>query len=492
MGIIKGLKMQIKSLTHNFFMYFLRMFTSFGFTLLIFPYVARKIGVEGIGQVQYIETINIYFILFINLGILGYGRREVAQVRDNSNKLNELVNELLSILTITTLFGSLFYFILFLLTKDIFLKKLLSIYFISILLNFISFEWFYIGIENQEYITKRNLLIKIISAILIFIFVKESKDIYLYAGILVLATAGSNIYNFINLKKHMKLKLVKYKEYKKHLKSLFFLFASSLATTLAYNLDSIMIKNIIGDLELGYYTLALKFGRLPLVIGTTLIGVLSPRLNNLLSQGKKKEFYNVWNKGINIMFIFYIPCLIGMWLISKSLVLIFGGNQFLPAVNIFKVFSVYILIMGFAVSTGVALSTHRRDKEYFISVMSGSILNVIFNIIFIPKIGAVGAAIATLITEVVAIIIRILLCRDIFQNIKILNINMIKMLISSLVMGVVVFYITKIINNPLIQVIMSGILGGVIYFIGLFLLKEDLICEVINKLKEKYKNKGRV
>ena len=69
---------------------------------------------------------------------------------------------------------------------------------------------------------------------------------------------------------------------------------------------------------------------------------------------------------------------------------------------------------------------------------------------------------------------------------------MIKMLISSLVMGVVVFYITKIINNPLIQVIMSGILGGVIYFIGLFLLKEDLICEVINKLKEKYKNKGRV
>ena len=89
--------MQIKSLTHNFFMYFLRMFTSFGFTLLIFPYVARKIGVEGIGQVQYIETINIYFILFINLGILGYGRREVAQVRDNSNKLNELVNELLSI-----------------------------------------------------------------------------------------------------------------------------------------------------------------------------------------------------------------------------------------------------------------------------------------------------------------------------------------------------------------------------------------------------------
>lgn len=483
---------KVKSLKHNFCMYFIRLFTSFGFTLLVFPYIARKIGVDGIGRVQYIETINSYFILFINLGVLSYGRREVAHFRDNKILLNKIINELLSILCITTLVGSTIYFTLIYLTKSRGDRILLLIYFIAILLNFISFEWFYIGIENQEYITKRNFLTKIISGILILILVKKKEDIYIYTIILVLATVGSNIYNFLNLKKYLKLKLVKFKEYKKHLKPLFYLFSSSLALSLSYNLDSIMIKNMVDDIELGYYTLALKFGKLPLVIGTTLIGVLSPRLNNLLSQGKKKEFYNVWNKGINIMFIFYIPCLIGMWLISKSLVLIFGGNQFLPAVNIFKVFSVYILIMGFAVSTGVALSTHRRDKEYFISVMSGSILNVIFNIMFIPKIGAVGAAIATLITEVVAIIIRILLCRDIFQNIKILNINMIKMLISSLVMGIVVFYITKIINTPLIQVIISGILGGIIYFIGLFLLKEDLICEVINKLKEKYKNKGRV
>lgn len=476
---------KVKGLKHNFLMYFIRLFTSFGFTILVFPYVARKIGAEGIGKVQYIETINSYFLLFINLGILGYGKREIAQYRDDSIKINNIVNELLSILCITTLLGSIFYFILIVYTNNSVDKILLIIYSIIIVLNLINLEWFYIGIENQEYITKRNLLVKIVSGVLILFLVKDQKDIYLYAGILVLATAGSNFYNFIELKKYTKLKLVGFKEYKRHLKPLFYLFSSSLALSLSYNLDSLMIKNIVGDIELGYYTLALKFGKLPLIIGSTLIAVLSPRLNNLLSQRNQKEYYNIWNKGINTMFIFYTPCLIGMWLISKSLVLIFGGAKFLPAVNIFKVFSIYILIMGFAVSTGVALSTHRRDREYFISVVLGSILNVIFNIIFIPKIGALGAAIATLITEGVAIIIRILLCRDIFKEINLLNINMVKMLISSIFMGLVVFYITKVITTPLFQVIISGTVGGILYFIGLILLKEDLVCEAINKLKEK-------
>lgn len=478
---------KIKSLKHNFLMYFIRLFTSFGFTLLIFPYIARTIGAESVGRVQYIETINSYFLLFINLGILGYGKREIAQYRDDSLRLNNIVNELLSILCITTLLGSIFYFILIIMNDNKIDKILLIIYFLTIILNLINLEWFYIGIENQEYITKRNLLVKIISGVLILFFVKSQRDVYLYAGILVLATVGSNIYNFINLKKYIKLRLVGFKEYKKHLKPLFYLFSSSLALSLSYNLDSLMIKNIGGDIELGYYTLALKFGKLPLVVGSTLIAVLSPRVNNLLSQGNKKEYYNIWNKGINTMFIFYIPCVIGMWLISKSLVLIFGGIEFLPATNIFKVFSIYILVMGFAVSTGVALSTHRRDREYFISVIFGSILNVIFNTIFISKIGALGAAIATLITEGIAIIIRVLLCKDIFKEIKLLNINMIKMLISSIVMGLGVFYITKVITVPLLQVLASGIIGGIVYFIGLVLLKEDLVCESINKLKEKYK-----
>lgn len=162
-------------LKYNLFMYFIRLISNFGFIILIFPYVARKIGAEGIGRVQYVEVINSYFLLVINLGVLDYGKREIACSKDNLLKANDIVNELLSILCITTLFGSIFYFIFIIYVESKMDKILLCIYFFIIILNLINLEWFYIGIENQEYITKRNLLIKIVSGILILLLVKEQK-----------------------------------------------------------------------------------------------------------------------------------------------------------------------------------------------------------------------------------------------------------------------------------------------------------------------------
>lgn len=475
--------MRRKSLKNNFIMYFIRAFANFCFILLTFPYIARRIGVEGIGKIQYIETINTYFVLFINLGILTYGEREVAQSRENSIKLNNLINELFSILSITTLLGSLLYIMVIIFTQNKVEKLLLCIYFIFIILNFCSFEWVYIGVENQEYITKRDLAVKFISGILIFIFIKTPKDIYLYTLILVLAIAGSNVYNLINLRKFIKLRLVKVREFKHHLKPLLYLFSATLATTVAYNLDSLMIKKIVGDIELGYYTLAIKFGKLPLVIGGAMVAILPPRLSYLMSEKKETEYYKLWNNGISIMSLFYIPGFIGSWLLSESMVLVLGGSNFLPAISIFKVFSLYIVVMGFAISTGVVLITHKKDKEYFISVVLGSILNILFNILLIPRIGALGASIATVVTEIVAIITRLFMCKNIFKSIKFLNVNILKILISSLGMGIVVFYITRKINCPLEKVLLSGIIGGILYFLGLFLLKEELTIAVLDKIK---------
>lgn len=480
--------MEVKSLKHNFFMYFLRSFTSFGFILFVFPYVARKIGVEGLGRVQYTETIVAYFILFINLGIFDYGKREVARYRDNSQKLNNIVNDLLTILYFTTIVGSILYFLFIVLfVKDIVYKKLLYLYFLNILLNVFNVEWFYIGIENQEYITKRNIFVKIVLSISIFFFVKNEEDLYIYTIISILSFVGSNVYNFINLMKFVKLEIRTFKEIKIHLKRLFYLFFSVIALSISYNLDSIMIKNIVGDLELGYYSLALKFGKLPLILGTVVIGIFSPRLSNLLGENKKEEYLKLWNVGINIIFLLYIPISIGMFILSKSLVYIFGGINFNPAIPIFKVFSIYIIVMGFAVSTGVALDTNRRDKEYSYSVICGSILNFIFNLFFIRTLGAFGAAIATIITEIIAIIIRFYLCKDIFKDIKIFNINLIKIIFSSIIMGIFIFYLEKQIENLLLKNFLCAVFGGSIYFLCLIFSHEKLSKEMLNRINQRTK-----
>ena len=477
--------MEIKSLKHNFFMYFLRLFSGFGFTIFIFPYIARKLGAEGIGRIQYIEIIVSYFILFINLGVADYGKREVAICRDNSKRLNDIVNDLLTILYITTALGVLVYlFFICFFVQDKVNSKLLYIYFVSMILNMFNVEWFYVGMENQEYITKRNIILKIFSAILIFLFVKTSEDIYFYAGILVLATTGSNIYNFFNLRKYVSLKIKKYKDIKRHFRRLFYIFFSAIALSISYNLDSLMIGKMVGDTELGYYSLAGKFGRMPLVLGTVVITILAPRLTNLLGQNNKKMYYKLWKSGIDVIFIFYIPLTVGMYLLSKPLVLIIGGVNFIEAVPMFRLFSIYITIMGFACLTGVTLDTHSRDKEYSISVIIGSSLNFLFNIFFIMKIGAIGAVIATLITEIVAILVRIVLCKDIFKKLKLIDLNMLKLIGASIIMGGVVFYIERIIQNIFLKVGISTIVGAIVYGIVLVILKERVVLQVISKLKK--------
>ena len=144
--------LKVKSIKHNFIMYSIRMLVNLLFTLLAFPYISRILGPTGIGKIQYAESIVVYFLLFVNLGVANYGKREVAFLRDDKEKLTRIVLELLRILLITTFIGITIYF-LFLkyyegLNEN---REILYIFSLNIIFNAFGVEWFYEGIENQTY-----------------------------------------------------------------------------------------------------------------------------------------------------------------------------------------------------------------------------------------------------------------------------------------------------------------------------------------------------
>lgn len=478
--------METKGLKHNFFMYFFRTFFNFGFSIIIFPFVIRKLGAENLGKLQYVEAIVAYFILFINLGIDTYGKREVALHRDNKEELSKIILELLVILFLTTFLGIIFYILfIYFYIDEIVIKKILYIYFFNIFLNFFNLGWVYVGLENQSYITKRDALFKLISALLILMFIKSNSDIYIYTGIIVLSLVGPNLFNIFNIRKIIIIKKIKLKNIKKHIKPLLTLFFSVLALSISYNLDSIMIKNIIGDRELGYYSFAMKFGKIPLIFSTSIVAIFYPKLCNLLGKNRKEEYYKLTTIGIEGILIFSFPASIGMFILSDIIVRIFAGIDFIPSIPIMKVFSVFILIMGIALCTGsMTLIANKRDKVYSLSVTIGSILNFLFNIIFISKMGALGAAIATIITEAIAIIVRIIFCRDIFININIININLLKIIVASIFMGIIVSFSKFLLSNIIINLLLSIGIGGITYFIFLLILKEKNSMLLINKLKK--------
>lgn len=477
--------MEAKSLKHNFIMYSIRTLLNLTFGIIIFPYVTRILGPLGIGKIQYAESIIAYFLLFINLGIINYGKREVAFFRDDKEKLSQIVIELLCILVITTIIGMIIYF--FLINKIENLKNEKIIFYIfsfNLIFNFLGIEWFYEGIENQTYITNRNIVFKIISGIMILFFVKNKSDIFKYVIILVFSLVGSNTLNFINVFKYIDAKgrKIELKKIKRHFKPLVILFFSTLALSISYNLDSIMLEKFSSIIELGYYSFASKMGKIPIIFTSAIVTIFYPRLCNLIQNNKYEEYKNLAKRALNIILLLAFPCSVGMYCISDLVVKIFAGNEFINSISIIKVFSLYIFIMSIANFTGsLTLLANKMEKIFMLSLTIGSILNFLFNLTFIPKMGALGAAIATLITEGTAILIRLILGRELFKKIGIIEKNYLKIFVASLLIIPTIILVKAKIKNILFQLLFSIGISVIVYGISLIIFREKNMCFYLRK-----------
>ena len=185
--------MQIRSVKFNFVMNFILTASNFIFPLITFPYVSRILGASGTGKVSFAISIVSYFTMAAALGIPTYGIRAVARVRNNQEKLNKTVQEILSIHLVMMVLVLLAYIVAIDFIPRFQSDKLLFwIVGITILLDPLGVNWLYQGLEQYGYIAKRSIFLKFISLILMFIFIHSSEDYVFYGVTSILASAGSN------------------------------------------------------------------------------------------------------------------------------------------------------------------------------------------------------------------------------------------------------------------------------------------------------------
>lgn len=476
-----------KELRKNIVLYLIRSLTNLIFEVIVFSYVAKKLEPDNIGEIQYIESIVAYFIIFISLGVPDYGKREVAYNQNDKNKLKQIVVEMWIIMFITTIIGSIVYVIFFLFILKSY-RKLMFIFFINIVFNFFNFEWFFIGIENQKYITQRNMIIKILGSIFIFYFIKSQKDKYIYCIIMMLILLSTNLINFFKCYKYLeinkfKIEIKQIKQIKKHIKPIFVLFFSSLAFSISYNLDLIMIKIFSNTTQLGYYSFALRFGRVPLVLIAAISSVYFPRLCKYIQEEKWQIYLKTLEELLNFILILILPISIIFFFSTDILLKIFGGDAYLNAISIAKVFAIYIVIASFSTFTGtLTLIVNRREKVFMFSLIVGGILNFICNLLLISRIGAIGAAIATVVTEFVSIIVRIGFAKDLFRQIKFLDNNKIKICFSSTILLLFIYIYKVFMINSVVNFLVIIVISILSYMISLILLKENTVISIITNI----------
>lgn len=451
------------------------------FPLVIVSYASRKLGANGIGKVSSAQNLVTYFTMFAALGIPSYGVRAIAQSRKDKEKCNKTFTQLFIINLCSTCICTLLYFIL-LKFMSIQVGILNYIFAILIVFNIFNVEWVYEGFEKYQYIAIRSFVVKGVSMLLLFMFVKNSSDIVPYTLIVCFGTVGNYFWNVVSLRKYVQLRFGLL-DVKKHLKVIITFFGSVIAIELYSLIDITMLTYVTSSNVVGYYSNATKIVRMLANTITGIGAVMLPRLSMCFMERKFDDIKGIVKNFFNATLTLALPAAVGVALVSREIVLLLFGSEFAPAIPTIMILSPLIILMPLSGGIfGQLLLTSENEKKYLLCVSAGAVLNCILNYFFIPVGQHNGAALASIIAEVL-----VNLCMIIF-SLKIIKIEIdkkeiIKTIFATIVMLVVLIIINILMNecSVMISLIVKIVVAVSVYFFILYVAKQKFICGLVKK-----------
>ena len=463
-----------KSIQKNYLLNLVNSGTQILFPLIAFPYVSRIMLADGIGQVNFYSSIIQYIILACSLGIPLYGVREVARVRSDPAALQKTTVELLSLHTLLTLVGYAVVGVLCLtlgrIQENIPLFLIVSM---NLFFTTIGCEWFYQGTEDFGYITVRGIVVKTLSLIFLFAFVHTKAQILLYGLYTVLGSLGGNLFNFIRLRKFVHLREIPWKSLslRPHLKGSLSVFLFNVVTSVYLQLSTILLGFIRDDTEVGYYTAGMKIVRMVMLVSSAFGVVMIPRLSNLVAEKKMDEFRALSPRAFEFMFFLTLPMAVGVFFESPFLIRLFCGPGFEPAIPVLSITASIIFVIGLSNVLGMQIF-YPLGKIGLVNLCTGigAGVSLVVNLLLIPRMGASGSAIATLLAEVAVTLSMLLLGRDTIPF-RIGWSSLVDYVFGSALMGLVLALVLHFVHLPDIGMVFLLFAVGSLVYAGYLALR---------------------
>lgn len=430
--------------------------------LITAPYLSRIVGVKGVGIYSYTYSIVYYFMLMTLLGVNNYGNRTIAKVREDKKELSK---SFWGIYCLQLFMGSimliLYYFYIILFNNEYKLIGLIQgIYIVSAILDI---NWFFLGTEEFKKTIKRNIFIKFGTVILIFTLVKSKNDLWIYTLIMAGMTCLSQLILWFFLRKRISFEKINLNEIKHHLKKNIILFIPVIAVSLYKIMDKIMLGVIANISEVGFYENAEKIINIPLTTITALGTIMLPRASNLVAKGDNEKIKKYMSKSISlVMFLSFAMCC-GLIGIGYNFAPLYFGKEFQKTGILIMMLAITLPFLSFAnVLRTQYLIPNERDKTYIISVSLGAITNMIMNLIFIPKLGSIGACFGTIIAEGSVMLHQTISVWKELEVKKWIK-DILPFLLKSIIMFLIIYPMNYININSILRLSLQVILGILIY-----------------------------
>lgn len=444
--------------------------------LITVPYVSRVLGSEGVGINAFTNSIIQYFILFGSIGINLYGNRTIAYYRDNKEKASQAFWEilLLRVFFILLSYGAFLIFLLF-------TKEYTRFYFyqsILIIAAGLDISWYFMGIEDFKKTVMRNIIIKLLSLLAIFTLVKNSNDLGTYILILSISTLLGNLLLWSYLKNLVNKPRWKELSVFSHLIPTLGLFIPQIATQVYLVLNKTMLGIMTTTNNVAYYEQSDKIIKIVLAIVTAVGVVMLPRVANMHANGDFKKVKEYLYFSFDFVSVICFPMAFGLAAIAPKFSIWFLGNEFAKTAELIPILTMVIIFIGWSnvLGTQYLLPTNQTNL-YTASVVSGAVVNLILNIIMIPKYGVLGAVVATVLSELSVTITQFMFVRKELQLFKLLR-EVWKYLFSSIVMFAFIRKLNNLMEGNFAQFCIQIFLGMIIYGVLLIFLRTTIISKV--------------
>lgn len=438
------------------------------FPLLLTPYLSRTIGSEGLGQYSYYFSYASYFVLFSVLGIPNYGNRTIAKA---GNKIKDRTRFFLEIYAIQFILSFSVVIVYGVIVHIAFKDNTIAWVFIIYVIAFcFDITWLFTGMEKFKVTVARNFVIKLFTLIFVFIFVKDNTDVFIYAFVYSVGTLIANCVMFPEAVKDLDIKKDISLELKKHVKPILIMFIPFLSVRIYQMMDKVMLGLISQINEVGFYAGSEKILNIPMIFVTSLGTVMIPRISNIVNSMHNSESDSYMHKSILfVMFISSSMCL-GIVAVADVFVPVFFGTGFEKCIILLTILMPSCLFMAFAnVIRTQYLIPHEMDWQFAVSLLMGAIINLVMNLILIPKHASVGAAFGTLITEIVVCVCQCFWVRKKIPLLKYLF-DSLFFIVSGLIMCIIVRNVSIFIKSDYIQLFVKILMGIFIYFFVLVFL----------------------
>lgn len=451
--------------------------------LVTMPYVTRVLTNIGYGRYSYTYTNIQYFVLIAGMGTILYGNREIAYASKQNSK--EVLSKCFWEIQLLNTIAVVLVYMVFILANLSFLQypKLMWLQSLNVINVLFDISWLFMGLENFRVTVLRNTVVKLVSILLIFIFVKDSQDLSIYIVIMSGTLILGNLTLWPQLKRVVCIpKLSELRPFRHLIPSL-----SLLLPQIALQFYMQINKTVVGIVDsptfAGYYNSSDMLVRAVLAIVTATGTVMLPHVSKAFIEGNIKKVKKLFYISFDFISFIAVPISLGLASISLKAAPWFLGKQYTTVGKVLMIEAIVIILDGWGNALGEQfLLPQKRNKDYTMSIFIGAIVNLIIVFPLILLLNVYGAMISYCIAEVSVFAYQLFVVRNDLE-IKKMFIDFPKYLISGIVMFIVVFILNKILTMNFLSLVIEVLVGIVMYVFCIFMTKPDILKNGINYFK---------